>query len=74
MDSSVRGRWHYLYRAVDQHGNTIDFLLRRDRGAHLYSTTIDLFWAKPIAVISLSPWQMSVYKRLLQSIYPVLER
>ena len=28
----VRGQWHYLYRAVDQHGQTIDFLLRRDRG------------------------------------------
>jgi DDE domain len=47
-----RPEQHYLYRAVDQHGNTIDFLLRRDRGAHLYSTTIDLFGAKPIAVIS----------------------
>jgi transposase-like protein len=29
---SVRGRWHYLYRAVDKQGKTIDFLLRRDRG------------------------------------------
>ena len=29
---SVRGRWHYLYRAVDKHGRTIDFLLRPDRG------------------------------------------
>ena len=27
---SVRGRWHYLYRAVDKHGKTIDFLLRPD--------------------------------------------
>ena len=29
---SIRGHWHYLYRAVDQYGQTIDFLLRRDRG------------------------------------------
>ena len=29
---SIRGRWHYLYRAVDKHGKTIDFLLRRDCG------------------------------------------
>ena len=29
---SILGRWHYLYRAVDQHGKTIDFLLRPDRG------------------------------------------
>ena len=28
----IWGQWHYLYRAVDQHGQTIDFLLRRDRG------------------------------------------
>jgi transposase-like protein len=29
---SIRGRWHYLYRAVDKRGKTVDFLLRRDRG------------------------------------------
>ncbi len=29
---SIRGRWHYLYRAVDKHGKTVEFLLRRDRG------------------------------------------
>ncbi len=28
----VRGRWHYLYRAVDKHGKSLDFLLRADRG------------------------------------------
>jgi transposase-like protein len=27
----IRGQWHYLYRAVDQDGQTIDFLPRRDR-------------------------------------------
>jgi transposase-like protein len=42
---SVRGRWHYLYRAVDKQGKTVDFLLRPDRGtgvlqegAHFAST------------------------------------
>jgi transposase-like protein len=29
---SVRGKWHYLYRAVDKYGKTVDFLLRPDRG------------------------------------------
>src|SRR5450631_2276921 len=29
---SIKAKWHYLYRAVDKHGKTVDFLLRRDRG------------------------------------------
>src|ERR1700731_2650797 len=26
---SIKAKWHYLYRAVDKHGKTVDFLLRR---------------------------------------------
>ena len=29
---AIKGNWHYLYRAVDKHGRTVDFLLRADRG------------------------------------------
>jgi transposase-like protein len=28
----IKGCWHYLYRAVDKQGRTVDFLLRKDRG------------------------------------------
>ena len=27
----VKGEWHYLYRAVDKEGNTIDFMLSKNR-------------------------------------------
>jgi putative transposase len=27
----VKGQWYYLYRAVDKHGQTIDFLLTKHR-------------------------------------------
>jgi DDE domain len=30
--TSIKAKWHYLYRAVDKHGKTVGFLLRRDRG------------------------------------------
>ena len=29
---SIKGKWHYLYRAVDKQGRSIDFMLRSDRG------------------------------------------
>jgi transposase-like protein len=29
---SIKAKWHYLYRAVDKHGKTVDFLRWRDRG------------------------------------------
>jgi putative transposase len=43
-DVRTKGRWKYLYRAVDKAGNTVDFLLtaKRDRKAalrFLYKTT-----------------------------------
>ena len=33
----VRGQWTYLYRAVDKHGNTIDFYLSPTRNAKALS-------------------------------------
>ncbi|MEP7313098.1 MAG: IS6 family transposase [Pseudomonadota bacterium] len=28
----IKGKWHFLYRAVDKQGKTVDFWLRSDRG------------------------------------------
>ena len=30
----IKGKWYYLYRAVDKCGNTVDFLLTKFRDAH----------------------------------------
>jgi transposase-like protein len=39
---SIKARWHYLYRAVDKHGKTVDFLLRhRCRAGVLSQSTRD---------------------------------
>ena len=27
----IKGKWHYLYRAIDKHGNTLDWMLSRRR-------------------------------------------
>ena len=45
---SVRGKWHYLYRAVDKRGKTVDFLLRPDRGI----AAAQAFFRKSIGHIS----------------------
>src|SRR5438034_6292837 len=29
---AIKGKWHYLYRAVDKQGRSVDFMLRPDRG------------------------------------------
>jgi transposase-like protein len=29
---SIKGKWHYLYLAVDKQGRSVDFMLRPDRG------------------------------------------
>src|SRR5437870_4146475 len=33
---SIKGKWHYLYRAVDKQGRSVDFRLRPDRALPLH--------------------------------------
>ncbi|CBJ79971.1 hypothetical protein XBJ2_410003 [Xenorhabdus bovienii str. Jollieti] len=40
----VKGQWKYLYRAVDTHGQTIDFLLTAHRDA---VTALHFFQIRP---------------------------
>lgn len=52
---STRGKWHYLYRAVDKQGKTVDFLLRRDRGI----AAAQAFFRKALAT-NLNRWPRKV--------------
>jgi transposase-like protein len=52
---SVRGKWHYLYRAVDKRGKTVDFLLRPDRGI----AAAQAFFRKALAT-SLPRWPRKI--------------
>jgi transposase-like protein len=52
---SVRGKWHYLYRAVDKHGKTVNSLLRPDRGI----AAAQAFFPKALAT-SLPRWARKV--------------
>jgi transposase-like protein len=51
----IRGKWHYLYRAVDKQGKTVDFLLRRDRGI----AAAQAFFRKALAT-NLNRWPRKV--------------
>jgi transposase-like protein len=66
----VAGRWTYLYRAVDQHGQVIDVLLsaRRDRGA------ARLFFTRALRVgtvpVEVTTDRAPVYPRVLDELVP----
>jgi hypothetical protein len=51
----VRGKWNYLYRAVDKHGKTVDFLLRPDRAI----AAAQAFFRKALAT-SLPRWPRKI--------------
>jgi IS6 family transposase len=66
----VAGRWTYLYRAVDQHGQVIDVLLsaRRDRGSArmLFTGTL----RAGIVAVEVTPDRAPVYPRVLDELVP----
>jgi transposase-like protein len=51
----VGGRWTYLYRAIDQHGQVIDVLLSQSRdgtAARAYFTRVMRFRPAPVEVMT----------------------
>ena len=52
---SIRGKWHYLYRAVDKQGKSVDVLRRRDRGI----AAAQAFFRKALAT-NLNRWPRKV--------------
>ena len=66
----VAGRWTYLYRAVDQHGQVIDVLLstRRDAAAaRAFFTRAMTFGPTPVEVTT---DRAPVYPRILEDLEP----
>jgi transposase-like protein len=51
----IQGKWNFLYRAVDKHGKTVDFLLRADRGI----AAAQAFFRKALAT-SLPRWPRKI--------------
>ena len=66
----VSGRWTYLYRAIDQHGQVIDVMLSRDRDL----AAARAFFARALAV-GVRPTQVTTdrapaYPRVLDEYVP----
>jgi transposase-like protein len=51
----VRGKWQFLFRAVDKYGKTVDFLLRADQG----TTAAQAFFRKALNT-SLPRWPRKI--------------
>ena len=70
----VKGKWTYLYRAVDKHGNTIDFYLSLDPQCQSGKTASS---AKPFAPVKIGKEpneNQHGQSRVLQSSYSRIEK
>jgi transposase-like protein len=66
----IAGRWSYLYRAVDQHGQVIDMLVseRRDRAAaRAFFTRAIRFGSAPVEITT---DRAPVYPRVINELVP----
>ncbi len=66
----VKGKWCYLYRAIDKGGNTIDFYLSRTRNAKAAKRflSINNFTQENYNEETITPWAYSHYNILCQCI------
>ena len=73
-DVKVAGRWHYLYRAIDEHGQVIDVLVsqRRDaQAARAFFTRALTYGTSPVEVTT---DQAPVYPGVIDELVPAPRR
>jgi transposase, IS6 family len=74
----VAGRWNYLYRAVDQHGQVIDVLLANRRNADAAKAFFTLAMTLGAAPVEITTDRAPVYPRVIDERVPgarhVIER
>ena len=66
----VAGRWTYLYRAVDQHGQVIDVLLSKRRDAVAARTFFTLALRFGSALVEVTTDRAPVYPRVIDEVAP----
>ena len=64
----IKGKWHYLYRAIDADGLTLDIWLRKKKGhtssLMLLSGNSEVFDEPKVVVTDKSPLITSAFKKL----------
>jgi IS6 family transposase len=66
----VAGRWTYLYRAVDQHGQVIDVLVSERRNAHAAQAFFARALAHGVSPVEVTTDRAPVYPRVIDELVP----